>query len=101
MSPFFMGGVVGIILAILNLYASVYASSKTISTLGISSVALTVLSFFLRLMVLGVIFYGLSSVKEIHFKTTLVSFIIAFTVCLIWKASRLYQKTRPMVIKPR
>ena len=99
MSPFFLGGVVGIILAILNFYASAYVSSKTISTLGISSVALTVLSFFARLLLLGVIFYGLSSVKEIHFRTALVSFIIAFTVCLIWKASRLYQKTRPMVTK--
>jgi hypothetical protein len=101
MSPFFLGGVVGVILAILNFYASVYVSFKTISTLGMSSVALTVLGFFARLVLLGLIFYGLASVKEIHFRTALISFIAAFTVCLIWKASRLYQKTRTMAIKTR
>jgi hypothetical protein len=99
MNPFFLGGMAGIILAVLNFYASVYVTSKTISTLGISSVALTVLSFFARLLLLGVIFYGLSSVKEIHFKTALISFVTAFTVCLILKAYRLYQKTRPTVTK--
>jgi hypothetical protein len=101
MSPFFLGGMVGVILAILNFYASVYVSFKTISTLGMSSVALTVLGFFARLLLLGLIFYGLASVKEIHFRTALISFIAAFTVCLIWKASRLYQKTRTMAIKTR
>ena len=101
MSPFFLGGVVGVILAILNFYASLYVSFKTISTLGMSSVALTVLGFFARLLLLGLIFYGLASVKEIHFRTALISFIAAFTVCLIWKASRLYQKTRTMAIKTR
>jgi hypothetical protein len=99
MSPFLLGGVAGIILAVGNFYASAYASSKTISTLGVSSVALTVLSFFARLLLLALIFYGLSGVKEIHFKTALISFITAFTVCLVWKAFRLYQNARPMITK--
>jgi len=97
MSPFFLGGVAGIILAILNFYASAYATSKTLSTPGISSAALTILSFFVRLLLLGFIFYGLSSVKEIHFRTALISFITAFTVCLIWKASRVYREAKPLI----
>jgi hypothetical protein len=50
--------------------------------------------FVVRLMILSLIFYGLSKVRAIHFQTTLMAFVIGFTLCLVVKTIRFYRVLR-------
>jgi hypothetical protein len=43
---------------------------------------------------IGIIFYGLTRVKWIHFQTSLITFVIFFTLCTIWKATRVYREAK-------
>jgi hypothetical protein len=92
MGPFLWGGVIGVALAVLNLWASLLYSSRVVVSSGPFAVGLVLIGFAVRLSLLGLIFYGLSSVKAIHFRTTLISFVIAFSGCLLWKSARLLLK---------
>ena len=97
MNPFFLGMITGVALALLNFSASTFYSSKLISDSKMTSIAFTLIGFILRLTILGFIFYGLSKVKWIHFQTSLISFVIFFTLCAIWKATRVYRETKPLL----
>jgi len=83
---------VGIALALLNFLASTFISSKVIHRSKLTSVAIALAGFIARLAVLSLIFYGLTGMKEIHFQTALLSFVLCFTLLLIIKTMRFYRK---------
>lgn len=83
---------VGIALALLNFLASTFISSKVIHRSKLTSVAIALAGFIVRLAVLSLIFYGLTGMKEIHFQTALLSFVLCFTLLLIIKTMRFYRK---------
>jgi hypothetical protein len=92
MNPFLTGTMVGIALALLNFLASTFVSSKVIHRSKLTSVLIALAGFIARLGALGLIFYGLTRVKEIHFQTALLSFVLCFTLLLIIKTMRFYRK---------
>jgi hypothetical protein len=100
MGPFILGSAVGIALAILNFWASIFYSSKILTRSQITSTLLALIGFIGRLTLIGVIFYLLTGVTWIHFKTSLITFVICFTLCLIWKATRVYRETKPLLKQP-
>jgi hypothetical protein len=61
-----------------------------------TSVALALIGFIARLAMVAVIFYGFTSVKWIHFQTSLITFAISFTLCTLWKAARMYRAAKPV-----
>jgi uncharacterized membrane protein len=97
MGPFFLGCVVGIALALLNFLASAFYSSRIISHSKMTSIVLALIGFITRLTMIGIIFYGLTRVKWIQFQTCLVTFVIFFTLCTIWKAIRVYREAKPLL----
>jgi len=92
MSPFLSGAIVGFTLALLNFLASTFISSKVIHRSKLTSILIALGGFLARLTAMGLIFYGLTRIKEIHFQTTLLSFAIGFTLFLIVKTMRFYRK---------
>jgi len=97
MISFILGGIVGIGLALLNFWASTFYSSKILTRSQITSTLLTLIGFIGRLTLIGVIFYLLTRVTWIHFKTSLITFVIFFTLCIIWKAFRIYREAKPLI----
>jgi len=97
MSPFLLGMITGAALALLNFLASAFYSSKIISHDKMISVLLLLIGFITRLTMIGIIFYGLTRVKWVHFQTSLISFVIVFTLCAIWKATRVYREAKPFL----
>jgi len=97
MNPIFLGMITGIVLALLNFLASTFYSSRIISHSKMTSIALTLIGFITRLTMIGLIFYGLTRVKWIHFQTSLITFVIFFTLCTIWKATRVYREAKPLM----
>jgi hypothetical protein len=97
MNPILLGSFVGIALALLNFLASTFYSSRIISHSKMTSIALAFIGFVTRLSIIGIIFYGLTRVKWIHFKTSLITFVIFFTLCIIWKATRVYREAKPLM----
>lgn len=83
---------VGIALALLNFFASVFISSKVIHRSKLTSVAIALGGFLARLMGIALIFYGLAGMKEIHFQAALLSFVSCFTLFLMIKTMRFYRK---------
>ena len=94
MNSFLLGGIVGVGLALLNFFSSTLFSSKTIRVTKLTSVVWALGGFVARLMILSLLFYGLSKVKGIHFQTTLVIFAFSFTFCLILKITQFYQELK-------
>jgi hypothetical protein len=97
MNSFLLGGLVGMALALLNFWGSAFYSSKIISHSKMTSIVLAVIGFFTRLLMVSIIFYGLTKVKWIHFQTTLITFVIFFTFCIIWKATRICREAKPLI----
>ena len=62
-----------------------------------TSIVLVLIGFITRLTMIGIIFYGLTRVKWIHFQTSLITFVIFFTLCTIWKATRVYREAKPLM----
>jgi hypothetical protein len=77
--------------------ASGFYSSKVITHAQMTSVALALIGFTARLTMIAIIFYGLTRVKWIHFQTSLITFVIFFTLCTIWKATRFYREAKPLL----
>lgn len=92
MNPFLFGTGVGIALALLNFLASTFISSRVIRRTKLTSVLIALAGFMGRLAGLGLVFYGLSRVKEIHFQTALLSFLLCFTLLLFVKIIRFYRQ---------
>jgi hypothetical protein len=97
MNPFFLGIITGAALAFLNFLASAFYSSRIITHSKMTSIVLFLIGFIGRLTMIGIIFYGLTRVKWIHFQTSLITFVIFFTLCTIWKATRVYREARPLM----
>ncbi len=100
MVPFFVGSLVGIILALFYFLASAFYTSKVVSSFKAMSVPLALAGFIARLAIIVVVFYGLSKIKEIHFQAALIAFVLCFTVCTIWKSARLFREQGPLIKKP-
>jgi hypothetical protein len=62
-----------------------------------TSVALALIGFVGRLTLIGIIFYGLTRVRWIHFQTALITFAASFTLFTIWKATRVYREAKPLM----
>jgi membrane protein YdbS with pleckstrin-like domain len=86
-----------VVLALLNFIASGFYSSRIVTQSKMTSVVLVLLGFIGRLTMIGIIFYGLTKVKWIHFQASLITFVIFFTLCAIWKATRVYREAKPLV----
>jgi hypothetical protein len=97
MNPILLGSFVGIMLALLNFLVSTFYSSRIISYSKATSIALAFIGFVTRLLMMGIIFYGLTKVKWIHFQASLITFVIFFTLCTIWKATRVYREAKPLM----
>jgi hypothetical protein len=100
MKPFLIGNLVGIILALLYFLASAFYSSRVVSSSKMMPVPLALVGFVTRLAMIGSIFYGLSKIKEIHFQTALITFVLCFTACTIWKTARSFRHTGSLIQKP-
>lgn len=88
--------IAGVALALLNFLASGFYSSKIVSHAKMASIALALIGFIARLTMIAIIFYGLTRVKWIHFQTCLIAFVIFFTLCTLWKATRVYREAKPL-----
>ncbi len=97
MSPFLSGIVVGVALALLYYFASAFFSSRIVTRFKTISVSLAIIGFVGRLALVSIILYGLTRVKWIHFQAALITFIIFFTFCTIWKAARVYRESKPFI----
>ncbi len=98
MNPVLMGIVTGVVLALFNFLASALYSSRVISRHAkMTSIALVLIGFVTRLTLIGIIFYGLTKIKWIHFQTSLITFLIFFTLCAFWNATRTYREAKPMM----
>jgi hypothetical protein len=100
MKSFLLGNVIGILLALLYYWASARYSSRIVSSSRISAVPLTLVGFGIRLIILSLIFYGLSGIPGLHFKAVLITFVIAYSVCTFWRASRLFREPGALNQKP-
>ncbi len=97
MDPFVWGIMVGVALGLLYFLASAYFSSRVVTRFQAISVPLALMGFVGRLTGVGIILYGLTRVKGIHFPTTLITFVVFFTVCTIWKAFRICREAKPLI----
>lgn len=97
MDPLLLGIMVGVALALLYFLASALFSSRVVTRYQAISVPLALMGFVGRLTLAGIILYGLTKVKGIHFQATLITFVIFFTVCTIWKASRVFREAKPLI----
>jgi hypothetical protein len=88
--------IAGVALALLYFLASAFYSSRIVAHAKMTSVALALIGFIARLMMIAIIFYGFTRVKWIHFQTSLITFAIFFTLCTLWKAARLYREAKPV-----
>jgi hypothetical protein len=97
MNPILLGVIIGVALALLYFVASAFFSSKIISHAKMTSIPLALIGFVGRLTLIGIIFYGLTRVKWIHFQTALITFAAFFTLFTIWKATRVYREAKPLM----
>ncbi len=97
MDPFLLGIMAGVALGLLYFLASAYFSSRVVTRFQAISVPLALMGFVGRLTLAGIIFFCLTRVKWIHFQTTLITFVIFFTVCTIWKAFRICREAKPLI----
>jgi hypothetical protein len=96
MNSILLGVIAGVALALLYFLASAFYSSRIVAHAKMTSVALALIGFIARLMMIAIIFYGFTRVKWIHFQTSLITFAIFFTLCTLWKAARLYREAKPV-----
>jgi len=97
MNSILLGMIAGVALALLNFLASGLYSSRVTSHSGMTSVVLILVGFIVRLTMVGIVFYILTRVKWIHFQTSLITFAIFFTLCTLWKATRIYREAKPQI----
>jgi len=97
MNPFLFGISVGVVLALLYYLASALYSSRIVTRFKTVSVPLALIGFVGRLALVSIILFGLTRVKWIHFQAALITFIVFFTFCTIWKAARVYRESKPLI----
>ena len=85
---------IGALLALANFCASVALSSIAIRSSKIISIAFVLGNFIVRLFLLFLAFYFLAGVEIIHLPSTLVTFLICFTVLTFWEVRIYYRKAR-------
>lgn len=94
MTPWILGPAIGTVLAFANFCASVVLSSMAIRSSKMISIAVVLGSFFARLLLLFLAFYFLSRVEMIHLPSTLLAFLVCFTVLIFWEIRLYYRKAR-------
>jgi hypothetical protein len=94
MTPWILGVVSGVLLALANFCASIVISSIAIRSSKMSSIAFVLGTFFVRLILLFLAFYFLARVAIIHLPSTLVAFTLCFTVLIFWEMRIYYRKAR-------
>jgi uncharacterized membrane protein len=88
------GAVIGALLAIANFCASMAIASMAIRSSKIISIAVVLGTFFVRLILLFMIFYFLARVEIIHLPSAVVAFTLCFTVLIFWEMRIYYRKAR-------
>ena len=83
--PFLLGAGVGLLLALANFYISLALSSKALTTSLIKSEVIILFGFLFRLTALGFIFYVLSKVDALNIIAVLITFLICFSLFLIFE----------------
>jgi hypothetical protein len=94
MTPWIIGVVSGVLLAIGNFFASMAISSMAIRSSKIISIAFVLGTFFIRLIVLSLAFYFLARIEVIHLPSALVAFTLCFTILIFWEMRIYYRKAR-------
>ena len=94
MSPWILGPAIGVLLAFGNFCASAALSSMAMRSSKALSIGVVLGSFFVRLVLLFLAFYVLSRVEIIHLPSTLVTFLVCFTVLIFWEVRIYYRKSR-------
>jgi hypothetical protein len=84
-SSLILGSIVGLSLAFAQFLFSSFLSSKAVSTSLLRSEMVMLFGFLFKLIVLGLIFFGLSRVPALHFVAMLISFLIGVTGLLVWR----------------
>jgi hypothetical protein len=92
MIPLILGLAIGALLAVANFCASVALSSMAIRSSKTISIAVVLGSFFGRLLLLFLAFYFLSRVEIIHLPSTLVTFLVCFTILIFWEVKIYYRR---------
>ncbi len=88
------GAVIGALLALANFCVSMAIASRAIRSSKIISIAFVLGTFFVRLILLFLIFYFLARVEMIDLPSALVAFTACFTVLIFWEMLIYYRKTR-------
>jgi hypothetical protein len=94
MIPWIFGPAIGVLLALANFSASVALSSVAIRSSKAISIAVVLGGFFVRLLSLFLAFYFLSRFNVIHVPSTLLAFLVCFTVLIFWEVRICYRKAR-------
>lgn len=84
-NPFLFGCGTGLLLALANFYISFTLSSMALTTSLIKSEIIILFGFLLRLTALGFTFYGLSKISALNIISVLVTFLLGFTLLLIYE----------------
>ena len=94
MTPWILGAVIGIVLALMNFLASVTLSSVAIRSSKIASIAILLGTFLGRLGLIFVVFVLVARQEGINLASTLLAFATCFTILLIWEVWIYYRKFR-------
>ena len=94
MTPWILGAVIGIVLALMNFLASVTLSSIAIRSSKVVSVALLLGTFLGRLGLIFLVFLLVARREGIDLASTLLAFATCFTILLIWEVLIYYRKFR-------
>lgn len=79
-TPALFGVIIAFALALANLYASAFILCRAIEISKATSQALILFGFVGRLTVIGLVFFLISRIRQINLFTTLITFVLIYTV---------------------
>ena len=94
MSPSVVGALVGILLALANFVASIAMSSIALRFSKSMSIAFVLGAFFGRLAFIFLAFYLMAQTTRIDLSSSLLSFVVCFTVLLVCEVMVYYRKAQ-------
>lgn len=103
MTPWILGAMSGIVLALANFFASIALSSRALRSSRIISIAFVLGAFFVRLVLLFLAFCFVARSEKIDLSSALLTFAVCFTVLLFWEVMIYYRKAQisDKVIRPK
>jgi len=93
-TPWILGAVIGVVLALANFVASVVLSCVAIRSSKVVSIVLLLGTFLGRLGVIFLVFLGVAWTERIELSSALLAFVTCFTILLVWEVLIYYRKFR-------